>query len=186
MTRRVKHGGGWPAIAYALSKARQAGGFFKLYRAMRSKNACKTCALGMGGQQGGMVNEAGRFPEVCKKSLQAMVADMQGAIPPDFWREHSVDRLQQLSPRQLEISGRLAQPMLYTRGATHYTPISWDEAYRRIAARLDSLTAEGGLQICGNAQNCVAVCPKEIPLTTSIARAGRATTLHAIKQWFDQ
>ena len=35
---------------------------------MRSKNACKTCALGMGGQRGGMVNELGHFPEVCKKS----------------------------------------------------------------------------------------------------------------------
>ena len=34
--------------------------------------------------------------------------------------------------------------------------------------RLDALTAEGGIQMCGNAQNCVAVCPKEIPLTTSI------------------
>ncbi|HEV3344424.1 MAG TPA: succinate dehydrogenase iron-sulfur subunit [Pirellulales bacterium] len=52
--------------------------------------------------------------------------------------------------------------------------------------RLDALTAEGGLQVCGNAQNCVAVCPKEIPLTTSIARAGRATTLHSIKRWFDR
>lgn len=52
--------------------------------------------------------------------------------------------------------------------------------------RLDALTMEGGLQHCGNAQNCVAVCPKEIPLTTSIARAGRATTLHALKKWFDQ
>jgi succinate dehydrogenase / fumarate reductase, iron-sulfur subunit len=53
-------------------------------------------------------------------------------------------------------------------------------------ARLDALTAEGGLQKCGNAQNCVAVCPKKIPLTTSIARAGRAVTVHAIKRWFDQ
>jgi succinate dehydrogenase / fumarate reductase, iron-sulfur subunit len=52
--------------------------------------------------------------------------------------------------------------------------------------RLDSLMAPGGLQVCGNAQNCVAVCPKEIPLTTSIARAGRATTLHAIKLIFDR
>ena len=52
--------------------------------------------------------------------------------------------------------------------------------------RLDALTAEGGLQVCGNAQNCVAVCPKEIPLTTSIARAGRATTLHSLKRWFDR
>jgi len=51
--------------------------------------------------------------------------------------------------------------------------------------RLDALTAEGGIQICGNAQNCVAVCPKEIPLTTSIGRVGRAVTIHGIKKWFD-
>ena len=52
--------------------------------------------------------------------------------------------------------------------------------------RLDALTEEGGIQACGNAQNCVAVCPKSIPLTTSIATAGRETTIHAIKKWFDQ
>jgi succinate dehydrogenase / fumarate reductase iron-sulfur subunit len=52
--------------------------------------------------------------------------------------------------------------------------------------RLEALTAEGGLQVCGNAQNCVSVCPKEIPLTRSIARAGRATTVHAIKKLFDR
>ncbi|QDV64268.1 succinate dehydrogenase iron-sulfur subunit [Crateriforma conspicua] len=52
--------------------------------------------------------------------------------------------------------------------------------------RLDALTGPGGIATCGNAQNCVAVCPKEIPLTTSIARAGRATTVHAIKKWFER
>ncbi|KAA5545939.1 succinate dehydrogenase iron-sulfur subunit [Roseiconus nitratireducens] len=52
--------------------------------------------------------------------------------------------------------------------------------------RLDALTGPGGIQVCGNAQNCVSVCPKEIPLTTSIARAGRATTVHMIKKWFDR
>jgi len=52
--------------------------------------------------------------------------------------------------------------------------------------RLDALTDAGGIQMCGNAQNCVTVCPKEIPLTTSIAKAGRATTLHTIKKWFDK
>jgi succinate dehydrogenase / fumarate reductase iron-sulfur subunit len=52
--------------------------------------------------------------------------------------------------------------------------------------RLEALTDKGGIQVCGNAQNCVAVCPKEIPLTTSIARAGRATTLHVLKKWFDK
>lgn len=52
--------------------------------------------------------------------------------------------------------------------------------------RLDALIAEGGIQACGNAQNCVAVCPQKIPLTTSIARAGRASTAHALHKWFER
>lgn len=52
--------------------------------------------------------------------------------------------------------------------------------------RLDALIAEGGIQVCGNAQNCVKVCPKEIPLTAAIARAGRAATLHVLRKWFDR
>ena len=52
--------------------------------------------------------------------------------------------------------------------------------------RLESITAPGGIQMCGNAQNCVAVCPKRIPLTRSIARAGRAATVWAIKKLFDR
>ena len=99
--RKVRTGGGWPAVFYTLRKARESGGLLKFWRAMRSRNACKTCALGMGGQQGGMVNEAGHFPEVCKKSLQAMAADMQGAIRGDFWSNYSVSQLQAFSPREL-------------------------------------------------------------------------------------
>ncbi|MBM4000707.1 MAG: succinate dehydrogenase iron-sulfur subunit [Planctomycetes bacterium] len=52
--------------------------------------------------------------------------------------------------------------------------------------RLDALTDPGGIQDCGNAQNCVAVCPKRIPLTTSIGRAGRAATLHSFRSFFDR
>ena len=52
--------------------------------------------------------------------------------------------------------------------------------------RMDALTGPGGIQACGNAQNCVSVCPKEIPLTTSIARASRAATMHVIKKWFEK
>lgn len=54
------------------------------------------------------------------------------------------------------------------------------------ASRLEALTAPGGIQVCGNAQNCVAVCPKQIPLTDSIARAGRDTTVYSIKRWFEK
>ncbi|MFO0860438.1 MAG: succinate dehydrogenase iron-sulfur subunit [Phycisphaerales bacterium] len=50
--------------------------------------------------------------------------------------------------------------------------------------RLDALMGEGGINDCGNAQNCVKVCPKHIPLTESIAVIGRQTTMHAIAQFF--
>ena len=52
------------------------------------------------------------------------------------------------------------------------------------AERLDALISEGGMAACGNAQNCVAVCPKHIPLTTGIARAWRATLGHQLRKWF--
>ena len=50
--------------------------------------------------------------------------------------------------------------------------------------RLDVLSAPGGIADCGNSQNCVKVCPKDIPLTDSIARAGRDTTVHNFRKWF--
>lgn len=52
--------------------------------------------------------------------------------------------------------------------------------------RLDALVSEGGVQVCGNAQNCVRACPKGIPLTQSIGRAGRIATRHVLKRWFDR
>jgi succinate dehydrogenase / fumarate reductase, iron-sulfur subunit len=53
-------------------------------------------------------------------------------------------------------------------------------------ARLDALMEPGGIQVCGNAQNCVSVCPKSIPLTTSIGRAGRETTKRVFTKFFDR
>lgn len=50
--------------------------------------------------------------------------------------------------------------------------------------RFEILSGQGGIVDCGNSQNCVKVCPKDIPLTDSIAKAGRDTTLYKIRQWF--
>lgn len=50
--------------------------------------------------------------------------------------------------------------------------------------RLHAIMGVGGVHECGNAQNCVEICPKEIPLTTGIAKVGRDATLQIIKDWF--
>ena len=125
MTKKLSSGGGWQAVWYVLKKARQAGGWRKMWKALRTKNACKTCALGMGGQQGGMVNEKGSFPEVCKKSVQAMAADLQGGIPETFWKTYSLAQLKKFSPYDLEHRGRLTQPLLLEPGSDYYRPIAW-------------------------------------------------------------
>jgi len=51
------------------------------------------------------------------------------------------------------------------------------------AARLKALMEPGGIADCGNAQNCVKVCPKSVPLTWAIGQIGRATTLAALRDW---
>ena len=139
---KVGSGGGFRAIQYTWKKAREAGGLWKLYKAMRTRNSCKTCALGMGGQKGGMVNETGAFPEVCKKSLQAMVADMQPAIEPTFWKQTSVEELRERSPRELEHLGRLVHPIRYRKGATHFEIVTWQEAYAAIIDKLQQIEAD--------------------------------------------
>lgn len=50
--------------------------------------------------------------------------------------------------------------------------------------RLHALMRDGGIAECGNAQNCVQVCPKEIPLTESIAVMGRDTVKQSFKDMF--
>lgn len=133
--KRMKSGGGWAAIRYTLRMANRVG-WRRLWQAMRAKNACKTCALGMGGQLGGMRNEAGHWPEVCKKSLQAMVADMQKGLQPRFFQRYSIAALRTLTPRELEWCGRITTPLYAGPEDTHYRVVDWDEALDRIARQL--------------------------------------------------
>ncbi|HKT26095.1 MAG TPA: succinate dehydrogenase iron-sulfur subunit [Terriglobales bacterium] len=50
--------------------------------------------------------------------------------------------------------------------------------------RLHALMGDGGIQECGYAQNCVEICPKDIPLTNAIAEVGGQVMKQAIKDIF--
>lgn len=52
------------------------------------------------------------------------------------------------------------------------------------ADRLHTIMGDGGLTDCSNAQNCVRVCPKEVPLTTAIGKLGRQTTAQIFRDLF--
>lgn len=51
--------------------------------------------------------------------------------------------------------------------------------------RLETLLEDGGIGECGNAQNCVKVCPKGVPLTYALAKLNRETLIYSIKRLLD-
>ena len=132
---------GWDSILLSMRLAFNVGPWSML-KSLLSRNSCKSCALGMGGQKGGMRDEKGVFPSVCKKAVWAQASDLQPAIPRDFFQRHSVDELKTRTPLELEHSGRLTTPVLCVPGDTHYRPISWDEALERIVSILKATAAD--------------------------------------------
>ena len=60
-------------------------------------------------------------------------------ITPEFFRQWSVADLSLQTDQWLGAQGRLTHPMLLQRGASHYEPVSWDDAFELLAGELNSL-----------------------------------------------
>ena len=50
--------------------------------------------------------------------------------------------------------------------------------------RLRALAGDGGVQECGMAQNCVAACPKQLPLIEAISDVARDVVIQQVKDFF--
>ena len=140
--KRPRNAGGWGAISYSLLKSLRAGGLGPMIQALLTRNTCKSCALGMGGQKGGLRDEKGHFPAVCNKSVVAQASDMQKAIPSKFFKQNNIAALSTWSAFQLERAGRLVNPMLCEPESSYYKEISWEYALERIADQLKSTKPE--------------------------------------------
>ncbi|MEI7059264.1 FdhF/YdeP family oxidoreductase [Nocardioides sp. CCNWLW239] len=62
----------------------------------------------------------------------------------EFFAQHSVAELDQKSDYWLNQQGRLTEPMVKRPGATHYEPITWDDAFRTIGDELNGLDSPDG------------------------------------------
>jgi succinate dehydrogenase / fumarate reductase iron-sulfur subunit len=49
--------------------------------------------------------------------------------------------------------------------------------------RINALLGPGGIQECANSQNCVEACPKDIPLTESLAEVNREAWKQSLLGW---
>ena len=78
--------------------------------------------------------------EYCENGAKAVAEEATSKrVTPQFFKENSVADLAKLDDYQIGKMGRLTDPMFLPEGATHYQPISWDDAFKKIASHLNAL-----------------------------------------------
>ena len=78
--------------------------------------------------------------EFCENGAKAVAEEATvRRVEPAFFAEHSIADLQGHDDWWLGQQGRLTEPMILDEGATHYRPISWDDALTTIADELRGL-----------------------------------------------
>ena len=78
--------------------------------------------------------------EFCENGAKAVADEAtKSRVTPDFFAKHSVQYLSDQSDRWLNKQGRLTHPMVLEEGSSHYTPISWEDAFIEIASHINTL-----------------------------------------------
>lgn len=78
--------------------------------------------------------------EFCESGAKAIADEATTErVTPEFFRKYSVEELAKQSDQWLNAQGRITHPMILRENATHYEPISWEEALRAIADELKAL-----------------------------------------------
>ncbi|QYO62546.1 molybdopterin-dependent oxidoreductase [Leptolyngbya sp. 7M] len=122
-------GGGLPVIQYWAEHTLSPEGP-KLWQTLLHKSACLSCAWGTGGQKGGFTNEVGEPLQRCMKSVEAISAEIQPAVPSSVFAQRPLSELQQLTSLEADRLGRLSVPLIHRAGSDHYEQIGWDEIYQ--------------------------------------------------------
>jgi molybdopterin-dependent oxidoreductase alpha subunit len=87
-------------------------------------------------------DDRSRLGEYCENGAKAVAEEATlKKLTPSFFAKNSIQALAQLSDYEIGKKGRLAQPMFLPKEATHYQPITWDAAFKKIANELNALTS---------------------------------------------
>ncbi|MGW0040407.1 FdhF/YdeP family oxidoreductase [Rhodococcus sp. NPDC003348] len=138
VTHPKDHAAGVEAVAVSLQRAVEQMGTVRTAQTLTRLNQrhgfdCPGCAW--------PETPGHRKPaEFCENGAKAVAEEATlRTVTPEFFAAHSVAELADRTDYWLGQQGRLTHPMVLREGATHYTPIGWDEAYRLIAGELRAL-----------------------------------------------
>ncbi|MEU3330646.1 FdhF/YdeP family oxidoreductase [Glutamicibacter creatinolyticus] len=81
--------------------------------------------------------------EFCENGAKAIAEEASArVVTPQWWAEHPISVLREKTEYWLGSQGRITTPMIIRAGETHYTPISWSQAFATVAEHVNATTAE--------------------------------------------
>jgi len=87
-------------------------------------------------------DERSGMAEYCENGAKAVAEETTTKrLTPEYFEKYSVSQLAAFTDFELGSQGRIAQPMYLPKGATHYQPVSWEDAFRHIGQALNSLNS---------------------------------------------
>ncbi|MDI2034411.1 FdhF/YdeP family oxidoreductase [Paenarthrobacter nitroguajacolicus] len=128
---------GIPAVANALKISLEQMGPVRSVQTLLAVNQldgfdCMGCAW--------PEHEKRNAAEFCENGAKAVAEEAtRRRVTPEFFAKYSVAELKTRDDYWLGQQGRLTHPMVLEEGASHYTPIEWDDAYELMARELRNL-----------------------------------------------
>ncbi|MBS1609995.1 MAG: FdhF/YdeP family oxidoreductase [Bacteroidetes bacterium] len=87
-------------------------------------------------------DERSGIAEYCENGAKAVAAEATAKkITPEFFKDNAVTDLAHLSDYEIGSKGRIAQPMYLAKGSDHYQPVTWEDAFTKIAFELNNLAS---------------------------------------------
>ncbi len=78
--------------------------------------------------------------EYCENGAKALAEEATTKkLTAEFFAENSIADLAKLDDMHIGKKGRIAQPVYLPKGGTHYQPVSWNWAFKKIAEHLNAL-----------------------------------------------
>jgi len=139
VSERKKVAVGLPGIAVAMKRSLEHMGLSRTARTLLKLNQtdgfdCQGCAWPDPDP------DHRHTAEFCENGAKAVAEEATtDHCEPSFFAEHSIEELQEHTDYWLGHQGRLVHPMVRRRDATHYEPISWDDAFVMIGDALRGL-----------------------------------------------
>ena len=134
-----KTAAGMPAVLSSFRHVFGEAGLIRGWKALKKLNQkegfdCPSCAWP------DPDDERNGSTEYCENGAKAIAEEATAKkLDTDFFAKHPVKELAALSDYEIGRKGRIAQPMYLPENGSHYQPITWDDAFQKIATTLNEL-----------------------------------------------